>query len=66
AAGHIVIAWIWLDKLLAVGDLDGSFYDGKRIAAQYFFRYELPKVAPQLALLAELDRTTLDTDPAWL
>ncbi|MEV0079955.1 acyl-CoA dehydrogenase [Nocardia neocaledoniensis] len=66
AAGHIAIAWIWLDQLLAVGDLDGSFYDGKRAAAQYFFRYELPKVAAQLTLLAQLDRTTLDTDPAWL
>ncbi|MEU3010203.1 acyl-CoA dehydrogenase [Nocardia asteroides] len=66
AAGHIVIAWIWLDQLLAVSDLDGAFYDGKRAAAQYFFRYELPKVAAQLTLLAQLDRTALDTDPTWL
>ncbi|MFD6398921.1 acyl-CoA dehydrogenase [Nocardia sp. NPDC060249] len=66
AAGHIVIAWIWLDQLLAVGNLDGAFYDGKRVATQYFFRYELPKVAAQLTLLAQLDRTTLDTDPTWL
>ncbi|MFD6452046.1 acyl-CoA dehydrogenase [Nocardia sp. NPDC060220] len=66
AAGHIVIAWIWLDQLLAVGNRDGAFYDGKRVAAQYFFRYELPKVAAQLTLLAQLDRTTLDTDPTWL
>lgn len=66
ATGHLVIAWIWLDQLLAVGDSSGDFYDGKRAAAQYFYRYELPKIGPQLELLAALDRTTLDTDPAWL
>ncbi len=65
AAGHIVIAWVWLEQLLAVGDRDGDFFDGKRAAAQYFFRYELPKTGPQLDLLAALDRTTLDADPAW-
>nr|WP_232303607.1 acyl-CoA dehydrogenase C-terminal domain-containing protein [Pseudofrankia sp. DC12] len=36
------------------------------MAARYFYRYELPRTAPQLDLLASLDRTTLDTDPAWL
>ncbi|MEE3850902.1 acyl-CoA dehydrogenase [Gordonia sp. LSe1-13] len=65
AAGHIVIAWMWLEQLLAVGDRTGDFYDGKRAAAQYFFRYELPKTRTQLDLVAALDRTTLDTDPAW-
>ncbi|GAB92878.1 acyl-CoA dehydrogenase [Gordonia rhizosphera] len=66
AAGHIVIAWMWLEQLLAVGDKSGDFYDGKRAAAQYFYRYELPKTGPQLDLLEALDRTTLNTDPAWL
>ncbi|MCW2780908.1 MAG: aidB1, partial [Marmoricola sp.] len=42
------------------------FYDGKRAAAAYFFRYELPKTGPQLDLLASLDRTTLDTKTDWL
>ncbi|AZG48503.1 acyl-CoA dehydrogenase [Gordonia insulae] len=65
ATGHIVLAWLWLDQLLAVGGAQGDFYDGKRAAAQYFFRYELPKTGPQLALLAALDRTTLDAAPAW-
>lgn len=65
AAGHIVVAWMWLEQLLAVGDRPGDFYDGKRAAAQYFFRYELPKIGPQLDLVASLDRTTLDADPAW-
>ncbi|MGJ0120316.1 acyl-CoA dehydrogenase [Williamsia sp. MIQD14] len=66
AAGHVVISWIWLEQLLAVADKAGDFYDGKRAAAQYFFRYELPKTGPQFDLLASLDRTTLDLEPAWL
>ncbi|MFT4201373.1 acyl-CoA dehydrogenase [Gordonia sp. (in: high G+C Gram-positive bacteria)] len=65
AAGHIVIAWMWLEQLLAVGGSTGDFYDGKRAAARYFFRFELPSTGPQLALLAARDQTTAQTDPAW-
>jgi alkylation response protein AidB-like acyl-CoA dehydrogenase len=65
AAGHIVMAWIWLEQLIAVGGNTGNFYDGKRAAAQYFYRYELPKVTPQLDLLASLDRTTVDAQVDW-
>jgi len=66
AAGHVVVAWMWLEQLLAVGTRTGAFYEGKRHAAAYFFRYELPKTGPQFDLLARLDRTTLDADPASL
>ena len=66
AAGHIVLAWVWLEQLLAANGKTGDFYDGKRAAARYFYCYELPKTTPQFDLLAALDRTTLDTDPAWL
>ncbi|GAS99773.1 acyl-CoA dehydrogenase [Mycolicibacterium canariasense] len=65
AFGHIVIAWIWLEQFLAADGKHGDFYDGKRQAAQYFYRYELPKTAPQLDLLASLDRTTLDMRDEW-
>lgn len=65
AAGHIVIAWMWLEQLNAAGDNPGDFYDGKRAAAQYFYSYELPKVGPQFDLLASLDRTTVDAQPNW-
>lgn len=65
AAGHVVMAWIWLEQLLAVGANTGSFYDGKRAAAKYFFRYELPRTRAQFDLLASLDRTALDADPSW-
>ncbi|MDH4016152.1 MAG: acyl-CoA dehydrogenase [Actinomycetota bacterium] len=65
AVGHVVIAWIWLEQLLAVGDRAGDFFDGKRAAARYFFRVELPRTGPQFDLLDSLDRTTLDAQPGW-
>jgi alkylation response protein AidB-like acyl-CoA dehydrogenase len=65
AFGHIVVAWIWLQQVIAAHDCTGDFYDGKRQAARYFFRYELPKTAPQLDLLASLDRTTLTMRDSW-
>lgn len=64
AAGHVVVAWMWLEQVLACGE--GAFYEGKRAAARYFFRYELPRTGPQFDLLESLDRTTLDLDPEWL
>ncbi|KUH85727.1 MULTISPECIES: acyl-CoA dehydrogenase [unclassified Mycobacterium] len=65
AFGHIVVAWIWLQQELAAYGHSGDFYDGKRQAARYFFRYELPRTAPQLDLLASLDRTTVDMRADW-
>ncbi|HEY2221615.1 acyl-CoA dehydrogenase, partial [Actinomycetospora sp.] len=65
AVGHVVAAWIWLEQLLAVDarngtDGGGAFADGKRAAARYFFRFELPRTGPQFDLLDSLDTTTLD------
>ncbi|MGV0810772.1 acyl-CoA dehydrogenase [Mycolicibacterium boenickei] len=69
AFGHIVVAWIWLEQLLAAEkadpDFSGDFYRGKRQAARYFFHYELPKTAPLLDLLESLDRTTLEMQDNW-
>jgi alkylation response protein AidB-like acyl-CoA dehydrogenase len=65
ATGHIVMAWIWLEQLIAARDGIGDFYDGKRAACNYFFTYELPKVGPQLDLLASLDRSPVDAQPSW-
>jgi hypothetical protein len=72
AFGHVVVAWIWLEQALvahaamasAQGD-DADFYRGKLAATAYFFRFELPRIYPQLDLLASLDRTTLDMQDAW-
>ena len=33
AFGHIVVAWMWLEQLLAANGRSGDFYDGKRQAA---------------------------------
>jgi alkylation response protein AidB-like acyl-CoA dehydrogenase len=72
AAGHTVVAWIWLEQaLLAARQLDKApesdqdFYRGKLQACRYFFKWELPKVQPQLDLLASIDTTTLDMQDAW-
>ncbi|MHA4871674.1 acyl-CoA dehydrogenase [Duganella sp. PWIR1] len=71
ACGHVVVAWIWLQQaLLAAASLeqagaDQDFYRGKLQACRYFFRWELPKVGPQLELLASIDTTTLDMRDAW-
>jgi alkylation response protein AidB-like acyl-CoA dehydrogenase len=63
AAGHVVVAWIWLEQFLATAGRTEAFYDGKRVAARYFYRYELPKTGPQFDLLGALDRTTIELDP---
>ncbi|MGR3911571.1 acyl-CoA dehydrogenase [Burkholderia sp. SR8] len=65
AFGHLVVAWLWLDVTLATQGRDGDFHDGKRAAARFFFRWELPKVDAQLDLLASVDTTTLDMRDAW-
>jgi butyryl-CoA dehydrogenase len=66
AFGHTVVGWIWLDLLLACGTADDALRNGKRHAARFFHRYELPRVRVQLDLLASQDRTTVDVDPEWL
>ncbi|WP_342116895.1 acyl-CoA dehydrogenase [Pseudoduganella sp. OTU4001] len=68
AVGHVVVAWIWLQQALAaVASMpeDDSFRRGKLQACRYFYKWELPKVQPQLDLLAALDTTTLDMQDAW-
>ena len=65
ALGHAVIAWVWLEQMLACSGKAGDFYDGKRRAAHYFFTWELPKTVAQLDLLASLDRTALDMEDRW-
>ena len=65
AFGHLVVAWLWLDVTLAAHGQTGDFHDGKRAAARYFFRWELPKVDAQLDLLSSVDTTTLDMRDAW-
>ena len=66
AAGHLVLAWMWLEQALATGTSVSDFFEGKRQAARYFWRWELPRVTAWLDLLESLDRTVLDASPDWL
>ena len=63
--GHVVVAWIWLEQVVACADKPGDFYDGKRQAAAYFFRWELPRTRAQFELLAAGDETVLSMRDAW-
>jgi alkylation response protein AidB-like acyl-CoA dehydrogenase len=66
AAGHLVIAWLWLQQLAAAGDKPGDFYDGKRLTARYFITHELPRIGPLLDLLDSRDTLMVDLEDAWL
>ncbi len=56
AFGHTVIAWIWLDVAQsAQGDAPAQV--GRRAAARYFFRYELPKISAWLQVVSRRDPT---------
>lgn len=70
--GHAVIAWLWLEQaLVATTKIDSvpsgerAFYRGKLHACRYFYRFELPRIHPQLDLLAQRDTTTLDMHADW-
>ena len=67
AMGHVVIAWMWLKQAVAatIGldkghQQDTAFYQGKLAATQFFYRYELPKIQSNLAVVASLDSTCYD------
>ncbi len=64
AVGHVVVAWLWLDQALAA-EGDSDLHRGKRAAARWFIRTELPRTGPQLDLLERLERTHLDVEDAW-
>jgi len=71
--GHVTIAWLWLRQGMVAEQAlekdphpdDVAFYQGKMQALQYFYHYELPKVAQWSALLVSLDNTTHDMQPEW-
>jgi len=68
AAGHLVIAWMWLSQAVAaaVPGKEGDFYAGKLLAARYFVTHELPRIGPLLDLLDSRDTLMADLDDAWL
>ena len=67
--GHVVVAWLWLKQAIvaeaALGEATGDeadFLRGKVTAAKYFYRYELPAIRQQCALLASMDDTCVVAD----
>ncbi|MFI7540402.1 acyl-CoA dehydrogenase [Actinoplanes sp. NPDC049599] len=66
AAGHLVVAWMWLEQATAAAGKQGSFYDGKRLAARYFFTHELPRTAAWFDLLESRDTLLADLDDECL
>ena len=65
AFGHVTVAWIWLDQVLALADRDDDFASGKRQAARYFMQWELPRVDAWLDRLADNDDTALAMRDDW-
>ena len=63
--GHLTVAWIWLEQALALGGRDDDFAHGKRQAARYFMRWELPRVDAWLDRLADNDDTALAMRDDW-
>jgi len=56
AFGHTVVAWIWLDVAQSASS-DRAADVGRRAAARYFYRYELPKIGAWLQVVSSRDST---------
>jgi butyryl-CoA dehydrogenase len=65
AFGHVVIAWMWFEQLIAIAAEDGAFYQGKRAAARYFFSYELPLAMTMLKSIASIGPLLLELEQNW-
>jgi alkylation response protein AidB-like acyl-CoA dehydrogenase len=71
--GHTIVAWIWLRQALvaarglekSVSSDEMAFYNGKIQTCQYFYRFELPKIAAWSNLISSLDVTVLEMKPEW-
>ncbi len=61
AFGHTVLAWMWLELALAARrDPADKGNLGRLRAADYFYRYELPKIGPWLQVVETRDMTCAD------
>lgn len=67
--GHTVAAWMWLRQANAAAALDApedaDFAQGKLQAAQYFFRWELPRVELDAQRLIDADNTFINMNSRW-
>jgi alkylation response protein AidB-like acyl-CoA dehydrogenase len=70
AFGHVVVGWLWLDQAIAASALASGpnandFHRGKLAACDYFFGWEMPKVAAWLAVLDPVETTPLNMPEQW-
>ncbi|CAJ0895670.1 acyl-CoA dehydrogenase [Ralstonia flatus] len=70
AFGHVVVGWLWLDQAIAAHALASGpnahdFHHGKLAACDYFFGWEMPKVAGWLAVLEPVETTPLNMPEHW-
>lgn len=55
AFGHAVLAWLWLDQVVAAANAQhGRLYLGKLRACRFFFESELPRAHAWLGVVASL------------
>ncbi|AKM44521.1 acyl-CoA dehydrogenase [Burkholderia contaminans] len=70
AFGHVVVGWLWLDQAIVADTLESGpagseFHRGKLAACDYFFGWEMPKVAAWLAVLDPVETTPLTMPEDW-
>ncbi|WP_169568015.1 acyl-CoA dehydrogenase [Sneathiella limimaris] len=65
--GHLIIGWQWLrmaivarEKLENGTTADADFLNGKILACQYFYRYEMPRIPVWADLVGSIDETTFN------
>ncbi len=71
--GITTIAWQWLKQATvaaqalpnATAEAEQNFYQGKLMAARYFFEYELVKVQSLATRLLSHDHVTVEMQTAW-
>jgi butyryl-CoA dehydrogenase len=72
-SARVVVGWLWLRMAvtaegrtpMAETEEEREFLAMQFQCAKYWFGWELPRIAPDIALLTRLDTTTLDASPAW-
>ena len=69
AFGHMVLAWIWLEVVLAASASKSAgavrLAPGKLAAMRYFFAYELPKIDAWLGVVARREPLVREMRDEW-
>jgi len=65
AFGHAVLAWLWLDQVLAAEGTEEGFRQGKRLACRWFHENELPRASHWLSVVQSGSDTVTAMRPDW-